>query len=161
MTDGGSSRACGKVQSSTTLTDSGPPQIAGAFLFQPPCGANPILNLHAGVAMAGSESMHAKTTRLHGHDVFPLKELSRPYRLAAHGSSTRTTRPVRVTDSVTIGGTAITVIAGPCSVESAEMIADVATRVKGLGAVMLRGGAFKPRTSPYSFSGFGEPALGI
>jgi len=103
--------------------------------------------------------MHAKTTRLHGHDVFPLKELSRPYRLAAHGSSTRTTRPVRVTDSVTIGGTAITVIAGPCSVESAEMIADVATRVKDLGAVMLRGGAFKPRTSPYSFSGLGASAL--
>ena len=71
------------------------------------------------------------------------------------------TRPVRVTNTVTIGGTAITMIAGPCSVESAEMIVDVANRVKCLGAVMLRGGAFKPRTSPYSFSGLGAEALGF
>lgn len=111
--------------------------------------------------MTGSESIHAKTTRPHGHDGFPVKDLSRPYRLAAHGSAARATRPVRVSDNVTIGGAAITVIAGPCSVESAEMIANVATRVKSLGAVMLRGGAFKPRTSPYSFSGLGAPALGF
>jgi len=58
---------------------------------------------------------------------------------------------VRVSDSVTIGGAAITMIAGPCSVESVDMIVDIAKRVKTLGAVMLRGGAFKPRTSPYSF----------
>ena len=110
--------------------------------------------------MAGSESTQTKTTRTHGHDGFPLKDLSRPYRLAAHGSGTRATRGVRVSDTVTIGGSAITVIAGPCSVESAEMIASVARQVKRLGAVMLRGGAFKPRTSPYSFSGLGPPALG-
>jgi 3-deoxy-7-phosphoheptulonate synthase len=111
--------------------------------------------------MAVSESTQAKTTRAHGHDSFPLKDLSRPYRLASHGSALRATRPVRISDSVTIGGAAITVIAGPCSVESAGMIADVAGRVKELGAVMLRGGAFKPRTSPYSFAGLGEPALGF
>jgi 3-deoxy-7-phosphoheptulonate synthase len=111
--------------------------------------------------MAGSESTHAKTTRSHGHDSFPSKDLSRPYRLAAHGSGARATRPVRVSDNLMIGGAAITVIAGPCSVESAEMIANVAKRVKSLGAVMLRGGAFKPRTSPYSFSGLGPAALGF
>jgi 3-deoxy-7-phosphoheptulonate synthase len=111
--------------------------------------------------MAGSESVHAKTTRLHGYDGYPSKELSRPYRLAAHGSAARATRPVRVGDTVTIGGAAITVIAGPCSVESAEMIASVAGCVKSLGAVMLRGGAFKPRTSPYSFNGLGREALGF
>jgi 3-deoxy-7-phosphoheptulonate synthase len=66
---------------------------------------------------------------------------------------------VRVTDTVTIGATAITVIAGPCSVESAEMIVSIANRVKSMGAVMLRGGAFKPRTSPYSFNGLGACAL--
>jgi 3-deoxy-7-phosphoheptulonate synthase len=71
------------------------------------------------------------------------------------------TRPVRVSDTVTIGGAAITMIAGPCSVESVEMIVDIANRVKGLGAVMLRGGAFKPRTSPYSFNGLGAEALGF
>jgi len=111
--------------------------------------------------MAAPESIHAKTTRPLGHDGFPSKDLSRPYRLASHGSAVHMTRPVRVSDSVVIGGAAITVIAGPCSVESAEMIADVATRVKNLGAVMLRGGAFKPRTSPYSFSGLGPAALGF
>jgi 3-deoxy-7-phosphoheptulonate synthase len=111
--------------------------------------------------MAGLESMQTKTTKPHGHDGFPLKDLSRPYRLAAHGSAARTTRPVRVSNSVVIGGTAITVIAGPCSVESADMIASVAAHVKSLGAVMLRGGAFKPRTSPYSFSGLGPVALGF
>ncbi len=109
--------------------------------------------------MAGSESTHAKAARPHGHDGFPLKDLSRPYRLASHGAAPRATRPVRVSDSVTIGGVAITVIAGPCSVESAEMIASVAQCVRNLGAVMLRGGAFKPRTSPYSFTGLGAPAL--
>lgn len=109
--------------------------------------------------MAASESINAKTIRAHGHDGFPLNHLSRPYRLAAHGSAARATRPVRVGNNVTIGGAAITVIAGPCSVESAEMIASVAIQVKSLGAVMLRGGAFKPRTSPYSFSGLGASAL--
>jgi 3-deoxy-7-phosphoheptulonate synthase len=111
--------------------------------------------------MAGSESVQAKTTRQHGHDGYPSKDLSRPYRLAAHGSAARATRPVRVSDTVMIGGAAITVIAGPCSVESAEMIASVASLVKSLGAVMLRGGAFKPRTSPYSFNGLGPAALGF
>ena len=66
---------------------------------------------------------------------------------------------MRVSDSVTIGGAAIIVIAGPCSVENGEMIVDIANRVRKLGAVMLRGGAFKPRTSPYSFSGLGASAL--
>jgi len=66
---------------------------------------------------------------------------------------------VRVSDAVTIGGTAIAMIAGPCSVESGEMIVSIANRVKSMGAVMLRGGAFKPRTSPYSFNGLGACAL--
>ena len=120
------------------------------------------LNFHVGAVMTTSESIHAKTLRPPGNGAFPGKELSRPYRLAAHTSTLRgVTRPVRVTDTVTIGGAAITMIAGPCSVESVEMIVDIANRVKGLGAVMLRGGAFKPRTSPYSFNGLGAEALGF
>ena len=51
-------------------------------------------------------------------------------------------------------------MAGPCSVESPEQIEGIATRLAGLGVRFLRGGAFKPRTSPYSFQGHGEPALG-
>ena len=92
--------------------------------------------------MIKSESAHLKIAR---PQVSPINDGSRPYRLAAHSATAgagRSTRPVRVSDHVTIGGTAITVIAGPCSVESAEMIVSIANRVRSMGAVMLRGGAF-------------------
>lgn len=58
-----------------------------------------------------------------------------------------------------IGGEKLTVIAGPCSVESEEQITDLAQKVKDAGAGFLRGGAFKPRTSPYSFQGLKEKGL--
>ena len=60
---------------------------------------------------------------------------------------------------VPIGGGNFTVIAGPCSVESEEQIVGVANDVKAAGAALLRGGAFKPRTSPYSFQGMGTDGL--
>jgi len=60
---------------------------------------------------------------------------------------------------VDIGGQKLTVMAGPCSVESEEQILEVAAAVKAAGAQILRGGAFKPSTSPYSFHGLGEDAL--
>ena len=65
---------------------------------------------------------------------------------------------VRVGDAV-IGGGGFTVIAGPCSVESREQIIDVAQSVKASGASLLRGGAFKPRTSPYAFQGMGNDGI--
>ncbi|MBV9387114.1 MAG: 3-deoxy-7-phosphoheptulonate synthase [Chroococcidiopsidaceae cyanobacterium CP_BM_ER_R8_30] len=55
----------------------------------------------------------------------------------------------------------IVVIAGPCSVENEQMIVETAQRVKAAGAKLLRGGAYKPRTSPYAFQGHGESALGL
>jgi 3-deoxy-7-phosphoheptulonate synthase len=58
-----------------------------------------------------------------------------------------------------VGGKQLTIIAGPCAVESREQILETAQLVKEAGAHMLRGGAFKPRTSPYSFQGLGEEAL--
>ncbi len=58
-----------------------------------------------------------------------------------------------------IGGGNFAVIAGPCSVESEEQIVAVAKAVKASGATMLRGGAFKPRTSPYAFQGLGKPGI--
>ena len=67
--------------------------------------------------------------------------------------------PVLVGDDVRIGGEAPVVIAGPCSVESHEQTLDIARSVKEAGAQMLRGGVFKPRTSPYSFGGMGEQGL--
>ncbi len=60
-----------------------------------------------------------------------------------------------------IGGPSFAVVAGPCAVESAEQTLEVAHRVKAAGAHFLRGGAFKPRTSPYSFQGMGEEGLKI
>jgi 3-deoxy-7-phosphoheptulonate synthase len=60
---------------------------------------------------------------------------------------------------VEIGGRALVVIAGPCAVEDRRMLLDVARAVKTAGAAMLRGGAFKPRSSPYAFQGLGEQAL--
>jgi 3-deoxy-7-phosphoheptulonate synthase len=60
---------------------------------------------------------------------------------------------------VTVGGEKLVVIAGPCSVESREQLLETAIAVKEAGATMLRGGAYKPRTSPYSFQGMGEEGL--
>jgi 3-deoxy-7-phosphoheptulonate synthase len=66
--------------------------------------------------------------------------------------------PVR---PATIGGTSLGLIAGPCAVESEEVLETIARSVKAAGANILRGGAFKPRTSPYSFQGLGESGLRI
>jgi 3-deoxy-7-phosphoheptulonate synthase len=60
---------------------------------------------------------------------------------------------------VKIGGKAVQVIAGPCSVEGRDILLETAREVKSGGATLLRGGAFKPRTSPYSFQGLGEEGL--
>jgi len=87
----------------------------------------------------------------------PARPAAKPYRLAAHPGRPAT-RPVRAGDLV-FGGEAIVVIAGPCSVESREQILDVAHAVRAAGATVLRGGAFKPRTSPYDFQGLGETGL--
>ncbi len=66
---------------------------------------------------------------------------------------------VRLTNGTVIGGQHAIVIAGPCSVEGRNHILDAARKIKQSGAHMLRGGAFKPRTSPYDFQGLGEEAL--
>jgi 3-deoxy-7-phosphoheptulonate synthase len=60
---------------------------------------------------------------------------------------------------VAIGGSDVVIIAGPCAVESKEQLFDTAMAVKKVGAMILRGGAFKPRSSPYSFQGLGEEGL--
>ncbi|MCL6566340.1 MAG: 3-deoxy-7-phosphoheptulonate synthase [Acidobacteriia bacterium] len=84
--------------------------------------------------------------------------ITEPYKLAS-----RAWRPqgsiVEVGPGVRFGGEEVVVAAGPCAVESAEQIETIAERVAQLGARLLRGGAFKPRTSPYSFQGLGEAGL--
>jgi len=81
----------------------------------------------------------------------PFKLVSREFRK----QDTLITFP----NGVTIGGPEIQVMAGPCAVESEEQLLYVAERVKKAGAKILRGGAFKPRTSPYTFQGLGEEGL--
>ncbi|WP_415947281.1 3-deoxy-7-phosphoheptulonate synthase [Streptomyces sp. KLOTTS4A1] len=70
---------------------------------------------------------------------------------------------VRVGENVqtVFGGTDFVVIAGPCAVESAEQMTEIVDLVRSAGAIMLRGGAFKPRTSPYSFQGLGLAGLAL
>lgn len=80
-----------------------------------------------------------------------VKRVQEPYKLANRKFHPDKT-VVKVGD-VSIGDGSLTIIAGPCSVESEEQIIEVAERVKAAGAKMLRGGAFKPRTSPYAFQG--------
>jgi 3-deoxy-7-phosphoheptulonate synthase len=87
---------------------------------------------------------------------------SKPYELVSretHGEDTIVRVGAGNGVSVQIGGSRITVIAGPCAVESREQIRETAARVRESGAVMLRGGAYKPRTSPYAFQGLGMEGL--
>lgn len=68
---------------------------------------------------------------------------------------------IKITDKVSVGGTKLAVMAGPCSIEGYDKLLSVAEKVKAAGANILRGGAFKPRTSPYDFQGMGEEGLKI
>ena len=120
-----------------------------------------IPGLHrAAIAVVGNDGRidGARFAALPGvEDIIPL---SKPYRMVA-----RSWRPepsvVRLPSGLTIGGDAIVVVAGPCSVESEPQIRETALAVKRAGAVALRAGAFKPRTSPYAFQGLGPAGLAL
>jgi 3-deoxy-7-phosphoheptulonate synthase len=89
--------------------------------------------------------------------VHEVVRISEPYKLAS-----RTFRPegtVVTIGEVRVGGDEVVVMAGPCSVESEAQVRAAATAVRRAGAKLLRGGAFKPRSSPYSFQGLGEEGL--
>jgi 3-deoxy-7-phosphoheptulonate synthase len=88
--------------------------------------------------------------------------IMKPYKLASrefHKDDTVIEVPCPKGGSVKIGGTHCVAIAGPCAAEDESMVHQLAREVKGYGATVLRGGAYKPRTSPYSFQGHGEDAL--
>ncbi len=92
--------------------------------------------------------------------VLHVHRISAPYKLAG-----RAWRPegtvVEFPNQATIGGQAIAMIAGPCAIENREQIFEIAACVKAAGGKFLRGGAFKPRTSPYSFQGLGIDGLKV
>jgi 3-deoxy-7-phosphoheptulonate synthase len=81
-----------------------------------------------------------------------------PFKLASR-EVRRESTVVPITKTVAVGGERLVVMAGPCSVESREQVLEVAVKVKAAGATVLRGGAFKPRTSPYAFQGLEEEGL--
>src|SRR4051794_37693355 len=83
-----------------------------------------------------------------------------PYKMASKEvKRERSLVPLMLPATARVGGTKVQVIAGPCSVESEKQLLEIAHAVKEAGATGLRGGAFKPRTSPYAFQGMGEKGL--
>ncbi|MDD4954552.1 MAG: 3-deoxy-7-phosphoheptulonate synthase [Candidatus Omnitrophica bacterium] len=97
-------------------------------------------------------------------EVFPGVEkvmpVLAPYKLVSREFK-KENSVIKIKDGVEIGGKKLVVIAGPCSIESRDLLHDIASKVKQSGALVLRGGAFKPRTSPYAFQGLGEEGLKI
>ena len=92
-------------------------------------------------------------------DVLEIVEISKPYKLAAREMHPEDT-VITLENGLKIGGQNDPVVmAGPCTVENWELLSEIAQGVKSAGANVLRGGAWKPRTSPYSFQGLGEEGL--
>lgn len=95
-------------------------------------------------------------------EVFPGVEkvisILKPYKLVSRDFK-KDDSIIDLGGGVKIGGKEIVVMAGPCSVENKDLLIDIAKKIKKAGAKILRGGAFKPRTSPYSFQGLGEEGL--
>ena len=109
------------------------------------------------VAATGSESEEHRDTLAALAVVESVVPILAPYKIASLETKPE---PSAVTvGSLTVGGGACGVIAGPCSVESEEQILESARAVQAAGATALRGGAFKPRTSPYAFQGMKEEGL--
>jgi 3-deoxy-7-phosphoheptulonate synthase len=92
--------------------------------------------------------------------VMHVHRISSPYKLAGRGFRPEGT-VVCFRDGVKVGGRQVMVMAGPCSIETREQIFETAARVKNAGGSFLRGGAFKPRSSPYAFQGLGIPGLAL
>ena len=90
--------------------------------------------------------------------VAEIIHVSKPYKQVSREWKAESTR-VALPDGTSVGGSEVVVMAGPCSVESAEQILAAARAVKAAGATVLRAGAFKPRSSPYSFQGLGKRGL--
>lgn len=107
-------------------------------------GDKRLLNTQAITSMPGVES---------------IVPIMKPYKLASR--ELKQTPTIVNVGGVEIGGESITIMAGPCAIESEESYMDVAFKVKQAGAKILRGGAFKPRSSPYSFQGLEEKGLKI
>ncbi len=109
------------------------------------------------VGCIGDEELLSNVPLLSLPGVEAVHPVLKPYKMASREFVVEPTRvPLGQTE---VGGSEMVVIAGPCSVEGLEMLRDTAKHVAAAGARALRGGAFKPRTSPYAFRGLGEEGL--
>jgi 3-deoxy-7-phosphoheptulonate synthase len=120
------------------------------------------------IGCVGDEAALASVPLLALPGVESVTPVLRPYKLASRDSAADRDRSTVVTVGrnraaapCAFGDRTLAVIAGPCSVEGRDMLLAVARGVRGSGAGALRGGAYKPRTSPYAFQGMGPPALEI
>jgi len=111
------------------------------------------------VAAVGSGRRHEIEALQVAPGVDNVVAIAQPFKLVSR--QVRPERSIIRINGVAIGGPDVVVIAGPCSVESREQLFETARAVKRAGASMLRGGAYKPRTSPYEFQGLGVEALKI
>ena len=110
------------------------------------------------VGLVGNDG-RVDASRLEGLEgVQEVIHVSKPYKQVSREWKAENT-VVRLPGGITFGGPDVVAIAGPCSVESEAQILEAARAVREAGAVVLRGGAFKPRSSPYSFQGLGRPGL--
>jgi 3-deoxy-7-phosphoheptulonate synthase len=111
------------------------------------------------VAAVGSGRRHEIEALAVAPGVDTVVPIAQPFKLVS--KQVKPHRTIVNVGGVEIGGDKVVVIAGPCSVESREQLMSTAHAVKKAGASLLRGGAYKPRTSPYDFQGLGEEALKI
>ncbi|MGE0759135.1 MAG: 3-deoxy-7-phosphoheptulonate synthase [Pirellulaceae bacterium] len=109
------------------------------------------------IAAIGEKREHMKESLESGPGVAEVVPILAPYKVASREVKPEPTQVVA--GSLCVGAGVVGIIAGPCSVESEEQIVATARAVKAAGATALRGGAFKPRTSPYSFQGMKEEGL--
>ena len=114
------------------------------------------------VAVIGNDRFKDRTALETVEGVDKVVPILAPYKMASKEvKKERSLVPLMLPDTARVGGTKVQVIAGPCSVESEKQLLEIAHAVKEAGATGLRGGAFKPRTSPYAFQGLGEKGLEI
>jgi 3-deoxy-7-phosphoheptulonate synthase len=112
------------------------------------------------VAVIGNDRFKDRTAMETVPGVEKVVPILAPYKMASREvKKERSVVPMGSDPKAAIGGTKVGVIAGPCSVENKTQLLEIAHAVKEHGAVGLRGGAFKPRTSPYAFQGMGEKGL--
>ena len=109
------------------------------------------------IAVVGDQPIKTQSHFAHMPGVDRVVPISRPYKLCSREFIPEDSSfPL---DGVQIGGNGVVIIAGPCAVEDRSLLLEIAHAVKEAGAHALRGGGFKPRTSPYAFQGLGEQAL--